>query len=97
MQRGELYFQSVMVREYTMGCAVDTTDCDRGWSLGRRCRDAVVRRLVLLKSMPYKLNESRRHKILKAKCRVGSRPDCDAALVRRGSLTVWITEEGIVT
>ncbi len=45
--------------------------------------------------MPYKFNESRRHKIPKAKYRVTNWPEYDAALVRRGSLTVWITEEAI--
>ena len=45
--------------------------------------------------MPYKFNESRRHKIPKAKYRVANWPDYDAALVRRGSLTVWLTEEAV--
>src|SRR5271165_3584883 len=45
--------------------------------------------------MPYKFNEARRHKIPKAKYKVTNWPDYDAALVRRGSLTVWVTEEAI--
>jgi Transposase DDE domain len=45
--------------------------------------------------MPYKFNESRRHKIPRAKYRVTNWPAYDAALVRRGSLTVWITEEAL--
>ena len=45
--------------------------------------------------MPYKLNESRRHNIHTAKYRVTNRPEYEAALVRRGSLTVWVTEEGV--
>ena len=45
--------------------------------------------------MPYKFNESRRHKIPRAKYRVTNWPEYDAALVRRGSLTVWITEEAV--
>jgi transposase len=45
--------------------------------------------------MPYKFNESRRHKIPKARYRVTNWPDYDAALVRRGSLTVWITEDAV--
>src|SRR5271166_31661 len=45
--------------------------------------------------MPYKFNESRRHKIPVARYRVTNWPEYDAALVRRGSLTVWITEEAI--
>lgn len=45
--------------------------------------------------MPYKVNEGRRHKISKARYRVTNWPDYDAALVRRGSLTVWVTEEAV--
>jgi transposase len=45
--------------------------------------------------MPYKFNESRRHKIPSAKYRVTNWPEYDAALVKRGSLTVWMTEEAI--
>jgi len=45
--------------------------------------------------MPYKFNESPRHKIAKAKYQVTNWPEYDAALVKRGSLTVWITEEAI--
>jgi len=44
-------------------------------------------------SMPYKFNDGRRRKIPKAKYRVTNWPDYDAALVRRGSLTVWVTED----
>src|SRR6202167_4442284 len=50
---------------------------------------------ILVRSMPYKFNETRRHKIPKAKYRVTNWPEYDASLVRRGSLTVWITEEAI--
>src|ERR1700737_396667 len=39
--------------------------------------------------MPYKSNESRRHKIPKARYRVTNWPAYDAALVRRGGLPVW--------
>jgi len=45
--------------------------------------------------MPYKFNESRRHKISKARYRVANWPEYDAALVRRGSLTVWFTEAAV--
>jgi hypothetical protein len=47
--------------------------------------------------MPYKFNEGRRHKFLKARYRVTNWPDYDAALVRRGELTVWLTEEAIAS
>jgi hypothetical protein len=45
--------------------------------------------------MPYKFNESRRRKIPEAKHRVANWPEHDAALVRRGSLTVWMTKEAV--
>jgi len=43
-------------------------------------------------SMPYKANAERRYKIPKARYRVTNWPAYDAALVRRGSLTLWVTE-----
>ena len=43
--------------------------------------------------MPHKFNEARRHKIPKAKYKVMNWPEYDAALVRRGSLTVWLTDD----
>jgi hypothetical protein len=55
----------------------------------------VAGRPLLVRSMPYKFNESRRHKIPKAKYWVTNWPEYDAALVKRGSLTVWMTEEAI--
>jgi len=45
--------------------------------------------------MPYKANADRRHKIPTARYRVTNWPDYDAALVRRGSLTLWVTEEAL--
>ena len=45
--------------------------------------------------MPHKLNNDRRHKFPKAKYRVTNWPDYDAALIRRGDLTVWLTEEAV--
>jgi hypothetical protein len=45
--------------------------------------------------MPYKFNESRRHKIPKVRYRITNRPQYDPALVRRGSLTVWLTEDAV--
>jgi hypothetical protein len=45
--------------------------------------------------MPYKFNEARRHKIPTAKYKETNWPEYDAALVRRGSLTVWLTDETI--
>src|SRR5271163_4155805 len=45
--------------------------------------------------MPYKFTEGRRHKFSKARYRVTNCPEYDAALVRRGSLTVWFTEEAL--
>ena len=45
--------------------------------------------------MPYKFNESRRHKIPRVKYRITNWPQYDAALVRRGSLTMWLTDDAI--
>src|SRR3954463_14697946 len=45
--------------------------------------------------MPYKANESRRHKIPKARYKIANWAEYDAALRRRGSLTVWVTPEAI--
>jgi Transposase DDE domain len=45
--------------------------------------------------MPYKFHESRRHRFPKARYRVTNWPEYDAALVRRGSLTLWFTDEAV--
>ena len=45
--------------------------------------------------MPYKANESRRHKIPKARYWVENWAAYDAALRRRGDLTIWVTPEAI--
>lgn len=45
--------------------------------------------------MPYKANEPRRHKIPRARYRVENWAAYDAALRRRGDLTVWVTPEAI--
>src|SRR5271170_4430620 len=50
---------------------------------------------LAVEPMPYKFNEGRRHKIPKARYRVTNWPEYDAALVRRGSLTIWFTEEAV--
>src|SRR6202790_2182346 len=45
--------------------------------------------------MPYKFTEGRRRKFSKARYRVTNWPEYDAALVRRGAITVWFTEEAL--
>lgn len=45
--------------------------------------------------MPYNANATRRHKFARAKFRVTNWPEYDAALVRPGRLTVWVTDEAI--
>ncbi|HYH36971.1 MAG TPA: IS5 family transposase [Azospirillum sp.] len=45
--------------------------------------------------MPDKANESRRHKIPRARYRVENWAAYDAALRRRGDLTIWVTPEAI--
>jgi hypothetical protein len=49
----------------------------------------------LWKLLPYKFTEGRRHKFSKARYRVTNWAEYDAALVRRGSLTVWFSEEAV--
>jgi hypothetical protein len=45
--------------------------------------------------MPYKVNEPRRHRILKARYKIENWAEYDAALHRRGSLTLLVTPEAI--
>jgi transposase len=45
--------------------------------------------------MPYKVNKKRRHRIPKARYRVQNWREYDAALRRRGDLTVWVTPEAM--
>jgi hypothetical protein len=45
--------------------------------------------------MPYKANEPRRHRIPTARYRIENWAGYDAALRRRGSLTIWVTPEAI--
>ena len=45
--------------------------------------------------MPYKVNQERRRRIPKARYRVKNWRDYDAALRRRGDLTVWVTAEAL--
>ena len=45
--------------------------------------------------MPYKYNESRRHKFEKARYRVENWREYNEALRRRGDINVWISEEVI--
>ncbi len=45
--------------------------------------------------MPNKHNSDRRHHIAKMKMKVISWPDYNAGLRRRGSLTLWVTEEAL--
>ena len=45
--------------------------------------------------MPFKANADRRHKFSRAKYQVMNWADYNAALIRRGSLTVWVTDEAI--
>src|SRR5256714_11053346 len=45
--------------------------------------------------MPHKYHAERRHDIPKVQCRVRSWRDYEAGLRRRGSLTIWVTEEAV--
>ncbi len=46
-------------------------------------------------TLPFKLNQNRRHHIPKQKHRVTNSAAYDAALRQRGSLTVWFTDEAV--
>lgn len=46
--------------------------------------------------MPYKANDSRRHKFPKARYRIENWRTYDAALRDRGDLTVWVTPQALV-
>src|ERR1017187_3546760 len=46
--------------------------------------------------MPYKHNESCRHKFTKAIYKVLNWPEYNEALRRRGDITIWFTEEAII-
>ena len=46
-------------------------------------------------TLPFKLNQDRRHHIPKQKHKVTNWRECDASLRQRGSLTVWFSAEAI--
>src|SRR3982751_5890554 len=46
-------------------------------------------------TVPFKLNQDRRHHIPRQRHKVTNWPDYEASLRQRGSLTVWFTEEAI--
>ena len=46
-------------------------------------------------SVPFKLNQDRRHHIAKQKHKVTNWREYDASLRQRGSLTVWFTDQAI--
>lgn len=50
---------------------------------------------VIEEAMPYKANGDRLHEIPRSRYRITNRPEYDQALVRRGSLTFWVTEEAL--
>jgi hypothetical protein len=45
--------------------------------------------------MPYQHNESRRHKIEKARYKVTNWPEYNKALRQRGDIAIWFTEEAL--
>jgi Transposase DDE domain len=58
-----------------------------------RCR--VTPFVIGIPAVPFKHHAEQRHHIPKPRHRVTNWPEYDAALRRRGSLTVWITDEAI--
>ena len=45
--------------------------------------------------MPYKFNESRRHKIKKALYKITNWAEYNDALRNRGDITIWITQDAV--
>ena len=50
-----------------------------------------------MSTLPFKLNQDRRHHIPRQRRKVTNWPAYDASLRQRGSLTVWFTEEAIAS
>src|SRR5215216_5776780 len=50
-----------------------------------------------MSTLPFKLNQNRRHHIPRQRRKVTNWPAYDASLRQRGSLTVWVTEEAIAS
>src|SRR3954463_4357940 len=48
-----------------------------------------------MRTLPFKLNQDRRHHIPRQKPKLTTSAAYDAALRQRGSLTVWFTDEAI--
>jgi hypothetical protein len=46
-------------------------------------------------TVPFKLNQDRRHHIPRQRHKVANWREYDASLRQRGSLTVWFTEEAV--
>jgi hypothetical protein len=66
----------------------------RDWWL-RPGRRRVIPFIFGTPAVPFKHHAEHRHHIPRLRYRVTNRPEYDAALRRRGSLTVWITDEAI--
>ena len=58
-------------------------------------RRRVIPFIIGTAAVPFKHHAEHRHHILKPRNRVTNWPEYDAALRRRGSLTVWFTDEAI--
>src|SRR3954452_8981164 len=75
--------------------------CERGARIGWLVlRGAGWRRraappLILDATVPFKLNQDRRHRIPRQRHKVANWREYDASLRQRGSLTVWFTAEAV--
>jgi len=47
--------------------------------------------------MPYKHNQSKRHKFKKAKYKVENWPEYNEALRRRGDITIWVADDALAS
>src|SRR3954447_13024759 len=68
-----------------------------GWLVlrGAGWRRRAAPPLILDATVPFKLNQDRRHRIPRRRHKVANWREYDASLRQRGSLTVWFTDEAV--
>src|SRR4051794_33384422 len=68
-----------------------------GWLVlrGAGWRRRAAPPLILDATVPFKLNQDRRHRIPRQRHKVANWREYDASLRQRGSLTVWFTDEAV--
>src|SRR3954453_19493104 len=69
-------------------------DPGRGWGLCAHLPDPCTT-ATRIPTLPFKLNQDRRHHIPRQQHKVTNWPAYEASLRQRGSLTLWFTDEAI--